>query len=762
MNNNKITALAAGTVSATSTDAINGSQLYAATRYFQANSTLADATAAGADSVALGPQSVSTGPSSVAIGNGATANNASDVALGAGSSTAAPHTGAFDLSGGTAAATAPVSVVSVGAAGSERQIQNVAAGVLSATSTDAVNGSQLFSVASAGNATGTSVAAALGGGSTYTPGVGVSAPSYTIGGTIFNNVGAALTGLDTDLTNLQNAVGDINDGSGIRYFRSNSTAADSQATGIDSIAIAPLAIASGADSFAAGTGAQAQAINSLAFGPQSVASVADSVAIGSGSVADRPVVPGVGEIPNGGHAIPYNTSDLTLLGAVSFGNATTGTFRQLTNVADGTQPQDAVTIRQLAGALSAFAATGTRYFHANSTAVDSLAVGAESIAVGPTTVVNGDNGIGIGNGAIVNATAPGGVAIGEAANSNQADAIAIGSGSNASGAQSVAQGSLASATQSGAVAVGSGANSSAVDSLALGAGSTASFANSVALGAGSVTTVGALSNYIAYGLSSPQSSAGEVNVGNRQITGVAGGSAGNDAVNVSQLDAVATHLTELIKQQTGGGGDFSSNPVGPQIPPGATGPNSAAGGSGSVASGANSTATGGHSTAAADNSTALGSGASATGNNSVALGANSDDGGRTNVVSVGSATNQRQVANVAAGTLPTDAVNVQQLNAGLAQANAYTDQRAAQLQDGINSTARYAYAGIAAATALTMIPEVDPGKTLSLGVGTAGYRGYQAVAIGGTARISESIKVKAGFGTSAAGTTVGVGAAMQW
>ncbi|WP_275692082.1 YadA C-terminal domain-containing protein [Burkholderia sp. Ax-1724] len=61
-----------------------------------------------------------------------------------------------------------------------------------------------------------------------------------------------------------------------------------------------------------------------------------------------------------------------------------------------------------------------------------------------------------------------------------------------------------------------------------------------------------------------------------------------------------------------------------------------------------------------------------------------------------------------------------------------------------------------------MIPEVDPGKTLSLGVGTAGYRGYQAVAIGGTARISESIKVKAGFGTSAAGTTVGVGAAMQW
>ncbi|MFM0047915.1 adhesin, partial [Paraburkholderia sediminicola] len=43
----------------------------------------------------------------------------------------------------------PTSVVSIGSAGAERQIQNVAAGVLSATSTDAVNGSQLYSVATA-------------------------------------------------------------------------------------------------------------------------------------------------------------------------------------------------------------------------------------------------------------------------------------------------------------------------------------------------------------------------------------------------------------------------------------------------------------------------------------------------------------------------------------------------------------------------------------------------------------------------------------
>ncbi|SEU48558.1 Coiled stalk of trimeric autotransporter adhesin, partial [Burkholderia cepacia] len=46
------------------------------------------------------------------------------------------------------------------------------------------------------------------------------------------------------------------------------------------------------------------------------------------------------------------------------------------------------------------------------------------------------------------------------------------------------------------------------------------------------------------------------------------------------------------------------------------------------------------------------------GSNSVAIGANSNDGGRSNVVSVGSDTQQRQITNVAPGTQGTDAVNV--------------------------------------------------------------------------------------------------------
>src|SRR3546814_3130303 len=64
---------------------------------------------------------------------------------------------------------------------------------------------------------------------------------------------------------------------------------------------------------------------------------------------------------------------------------------------------------------------------------------------------------------------------------------------------------------------------------------------------GSQASRGARASYQAYGMASPQSSAGEVNVGGRQITGVAAGSADTDAVNVGQLRAVRSeeHTSEL-------------------------------------------------------------------------------------------------------------------------------------------------------------------------------------------------------------------------
>lgn len=103
---------------------------------------------AGADdSLAFGTRAAVGAANTVAIGANANAAQANSVALGAGSVTSAPHTGDYTLNNSYTAAGLPNAangIVSVGSKDKERQIQNVAAGVISKTSTDAINGSQLY------------------------------------------------------------------------------------------------------------------------------------------------------------------------------------------------------------------------------------------------------------------------------------------------------------------------------------------------------------------------------------------------------------------------------------------------------------------------------------------------------------------------------------------------------------------------------------------------------------------------------------------
>jgi autotransporter adhesin len=197
----------------------------------------------------------------------------------------------------------------------------------------------------------------------------------------------------------------------------------------------------------------------------------------------------------------------------------------------------------------------------------------------------------------------------------------------------------------------------------------------------------------------------------------------------------------------------------------ATGPAASAFGAGASANGPQASAIGAGASATGPQAFAIGAGATASGANSAALGANSV-ADRDNTVSVGSPGHERQITNVAPGTQGTDAVNVNQMtqsvSQGVKQANAYTDQRFNVLGDQVNSVARYAYSGVAAATALTMIPDVEQGKTIAVGVGTANYKGYQAAALGASARITQNVKLKIGAGLSAAGTAYGAGASYQW
>ena len=85
-----------------------------------------------------------------------------------------------------------------------------------------------------------------------------------------------------------------------------------------------------------------------------------------------------------------------------------------------------------------------------------------------------------------------------------------------------------------------------------------------------------------------------------------------------------------------------------------------------------------------------------------------------------------------------------------------------QLQSGLSSVARSAFGGVAAATALTMIPDVDAGKTVAVGVASANYKGYQATALGATGRINDNVKIRLGVGIGPSNTTCGAGVTYQW
>ncbi len=151
-----------------------------------------------ANAIAMGTNAQGNATNAVAIGLNTNAVNLNDVALGANSVSAAPHTGSYTLNSSyTAAATTPSSVVSVGAAGTERQIQNVAAGVISANSTDAINGSQLYATNNYLSNLATTTQGVLGGNAAVSPNGTLSMSD--IGGTGKNTVNDAIAAAKTEV-----------------------------------------------------------------------------------------------------------------------------------------------------------------------------------------------------------------------------------------------------------------------------------------------------------------------------------------------------------------------------------------------------------------------------------------------------------------------------------------------------------------------------------------------------------------------------------
>ncbi|MEF6072856.1 YadA-like family protein [Escherichia coli] len=649
--NSIITNVADGTISSTSSDAVNGSQLYDTSKY------IADALGGDAEVNADGTMTAPT--YSIANEDYHSVGEALD-ALDDNALLWDEDAGAYNASHD----------------GNASKITNVAAGDLSTTSTDAVNGSQL-------NATNILV---------------------TQNSQMINQLAG-----NTSETYIEE------NGAGINYVRTNDNGLafnDASASGIGATAV--------------GYNSVAEGDSSVAIGQGSSSSVDTGIALGSSSVSSRVIVKGSRNtsVTENGVVIGYDTTDGELLGALSIGDD--GKYRQIINVADGSEAHDAVTVRQLQNAIGAVATTPTKYFHANSTAEDSLAVGEDSLAMGAKTIVNGNAGIGIGLNTLVLADAINGIAIGSNARANHADSIAMGNGSQ--------------------------------------------------------TTRGAQTNYTAYNMDAPQNSVGEFSVGSedgqRQITNVAAGSADTDAVNVGQLkvtDAQVSQNTQSITNLNTRVTNLDTrvtnieNGIGDIVTTGSTKYfKTNTDGADANAQGKDSVAIGSGSIAAADNSVALGTGSVAD---------------EENTISVGSSTNQRRITNVAAGVNATDAVNVSQLKSSEAggvrydtkadgsidysnitlgggnggttrisnvsagvnnndavnyaqlkqsvqETKQYTDQRMVEMDNKLSKTESKLSGGIASAMAMTGLPQAyTPGASMaSIGGGT--YNGESAVALG--------------------------------
>ncbi|MEK0150275.1 ESPR-type extended signal peptide-containing protein, partial [Escherichia albertii] len=157
--------------------------------------------ASGLYSLAIGYKSVTSKDNAIALGNGSTSSGASSIAIGDGSASGGDNSLALGsqskvtannsvaLGAGSVAATDDT--VSVGNSTTQRKIVNMDKGEISNTSTEAINGSQLYAISK-------SVSDRLGGGSSVNTNGTINAPSYALKSGTYNNVGAALTGIDED------------------------------------------------------------------------------------------------------------------------------------------------------------------------------------------------------------------------------------------------------------------------------------------------------------------------------------------------------------------------------------------------------------------------------------------------------------------------------------------------------------------------------------------------------------------------------------
>ena len=628
---------------------------------------------------AVGTKSHATGDYSAALGVGANATLANAVALGAGSTTATNATdvpsatiGAITYGGGTSpfagsGKVVPGDQVSVGAAGFERQIKHVAPGAITAASTDAINGSQLFYVAkglqeqitaAGGNgihfyhvngantdnnynndgATGSKALAAginakAAGASSIAVGSAEVAAKSVVGQS--NSEGAIAIG-DSAYAAGRQAV--TLGASRAEEEQAVAIGSNARSSGKASTAIGAAAVASQVNSISIGSSANAAGDNSVAIGADSstIAAAANSVALGYGSQATRAAIDATKVQANAAPTVANNqvyalvsasnTDQNNIratvkgeLGAVSVG--TQNGTRQIINVAAGTEDSDAVNVAQLkavANQITASSSSSATHYYSvkGSGSTDGNynndgATGDKALAAGVNASAKTDNSIAIGTNASI-----------EVGTATADSGTVTGVGSVAVGADSAAKGTNAAAFGQKSEAFGQ-------NSLAAGQDSHATGKSSVALGDGAR---GSKDSATAVGVYTKATGAGATAIG------------GNAEANTWGATALGLNAKAITNSSTTAIGRAAN----------ATGASATAVGAEASATGNNAVAVGNSSTAAGASAFAAGYGAEAGAANSVSVGLNAGKGASNNTrtVAIGdsAAINSNGNNNVAMGT----------------------------------------------------------------------------------------------------------------
>ncbi len=714
------------------------------TKYLRVNSTGTEAVASGTDSIAVGTNARATAANSIAVGAGSLADRANSVSIGA----AGAERQVTNMAAGTAATDA-VNVgqlqaaaagalrydlngdgsvnyasATLGQGGTATTLRNLGPGQVSATSSEAINGAQLFAANQA-------VATHLGGGAAVNASGVLTAPTYSINniaanGTItkgsYNDVGTAFDAVSNSLANVADQTGEI-DKLAVKYD------VDGSGNVINSVSLK-------------GTGTGTVKVTNVAAG--SILAGSSDAITGDQLFSTHSTIANYfgGSTAFNGTTNVWTAPKFSISSIATDGSFTSGDYNNVTAAFSAVDGSLKVLNQRITNG-----GGGSAYLAVNSTAAAATAAGAEAVAVGPQASAAGANSVAVGNGA----------------SSSAGNSVALGAGSVASvGAQSGytgAYGQTGASNSAGEVSVGSSGSERKITHVADGSDDH------------DATNVGQLKNGVNYAIDQSKSYTDQKI---KNITNVAGSFRANNTNNLADPSASGANSAAGGAGSTAAGANSTALGNGSQ----AQADNSVALGAGSVANRANTVSVG---AAGAERQVVnVADGSQATDAVNVRQLQASQQGTIRYDTTVNGATNYNSVTlgstgsgpttvrNVAAGTAGTDAVNVDQLKSGMAQtldwSKAYTDERMGGFERDLRKTDNRASAGIASAMATAALPQPSEAGRSMASIAAGSYNGESGVALGisGVSEGGRWIYKFSGSTNSRGEAGVAVGAGIQW